>query len=539
MNPGPPRGARPGHAAAARALALGLFVSLGGCAVNPVTGERELALMTESEEIQRGREYYPLALQQSGGVYRDPALEAYVGDVGRRLAAVSHRPGLAYQFRVANASTSNAYALPGGPIGIHRGLLVELENEAQLAAALAHEIGHVAARHSVRAVTRAALANLAVLGAGVAAAKAGVDVPTVLELGQITSELVLTHYSREDEVEADRLGVQYLARAGYDPLGMAQLQALFLRKAAGQAPGWLDNLFRSHPPSRERYDAVQAEVQRLRAAGAGGRLDAERFAAATRALRDTHQVYLLADEATRLEAQGASHEAEARLREAIARDSRQAPFWTMLGAMHVRRWDLQGAEEHLRRALFLDEEQFRAHYYLGVIANHRRRHGLALAALDRSLALLPTRPAAYHKALAHEALGQEEAAAASYRDVLQAGADDELARHAQRRLEPFQLRTTPWELVTVTSVSWRQHPPSHHVVHTVRVTNRSTRTVAYPRLEIEYADRKGRSLARKDALLPLTLRPGESATVPGVGAWAVPGEVHRVTLRIVAVSASR
>lgn len=520
------------------AVAL-LLLLLGACAINPVSGKRDLVLMTEGEEIRRGREYFPFTLQQSGGVYRDTDLDVYLNEIGQRLAAVSHRPALAYEFRVANTSTINAYALPGGPIAIHRGLLVELQNEAQLAAVLGHEIGHVAARHSVRAVTRSALANLGLLGVGLAAASAGIDPSTAMALGQIPGALVLTRFTREDEREADRLAIQYMVRADYDPVGAVQLHELFLKKVDRQASGWLEDLFRTHPHSRERYEAARGEAERLLGEGRAGSLGSDRFAESTARLREKHQLYLVADQAERLLARGMSHEAEAKFREAIARDPEQAPFWTGLGAVQLKQGDLRGAEEALRRAVRLDDEQFRAHYYLGVIASRQQRYGTAIEALGRSIELLPTRQAVYQKAVAHDALGQDAVAAAHYRSVLMASDGDDLARETRQRLEPIQLRLTPWELVTVTSVSWQQEPTSRQIVHTARVANRSSRSVAYPRLRVEYASRKGRGLGKEEVVLALTLRPGESVTVQGVGNWAVAGEVHHVSMQIVAVSISR
>lgn len=357
---------------------LALLVLLVGCAINPVSGKRDLVMMTEAEEIRRGREYFPLTLQQSGGIYRDPALAAYIGEVGRRLVAVSHRPALAYEFRVANTSAVNAYALPGGPIAIHRGLLVELRSEAQLAAVLGHEIAHVAARHSVRAVTRAMLANVALLGLGVAAPSVGIDPSTAIAIGQMSGAVVLTHFTREDEREADRLGIQYMARAGYDPAGAVQLHEIFLRQADGRTSSWLEGIFRTHPHSRDRVEAARAEAERFRREAKGRWLEGDRFEARTAPLRQKHPLYLIADEAERLRARGLGHEAEARLREAIARDPGEAPFWTTLGSVQLERGALRDAEDSLRHAVRLDDEQFRAHLLPGPArhppAASRRRH---------------------------------------------------------------------------------------------------------------------------------------------------------------------
>ena len=139
------------------------LAGLAGCAVNPATGRTELALIpvSTSQEIAIGEKTFPQAVQQMGGEYPDARLAAYVNQVGLRLGRASQRPDLPYQFKVVNDSTPNAFALPGGFIAITRGLLINMDNEAQLAAILGHEIGHVTARHAVQGLQRGALLNVA------------------------------------------------------------------------------------------------------------------------------------------------------------------------------------------------------------------------------------------------------------------------------------------------------------------------------------------------------------------------------------------
>ena len=140
---------------AGRALLLSLCVTAIGCAVNPVTGENELSLVSVSQEIAIGEQQYGPSQQSQGGLYYlDPGLQSYVADVGMKLAKVSHQPDLPYEFVVINSAIPNAWALPGGKIAVNRGLLTELEDEAQLAAVLGHEIVHAAARHSAAQMTR-------------------------------------------------------------------------------------------------------------------------------------------------------------------------------------------------------------------------------------------------------------------------------------------------------------------------------------------------------------------------------------------------
>ncbi|NOY12799.1 MAG: M48 family metalloprotease, partial [Deltaproteobacteria bacterium] len=201
-----------------RSLCLLIFFAiLAGCAVNPVTGRNELAIMsvTPEQEAKLGKESFDQALQTMGGIYPDASINAYVDRVGQRIARRSHRPALHYTFKVVNDSSPNAFALPGGFIAVTRGLLINLEDEAQLAAVLGHEIGHVTARHSVQGMQRSTLLGMTV---GLMGALAGEEYgKLVSDIGGVTANLVDKSYSREQEREADRLGIDYMVLAGYAP----------------------------------------------------------------------------------------------------------------------------------------------------------------------------------------------------------------------------------------------------------------------------------------------------------------------------------
>src|SRR3970282_153177 len=192
-------------------LAVGVY----SCAVNPVTGRSEFALVSfsEEEEVALGAKAYTPAVQQQGGFYRDRAREESIQSVGMRIARVSHRPNLAYRYRVLNSSVPNAFALPGGFIVINRGLLVGLKSEAELAAVLGHRTGHVNAKHSLAGYQRALASN--VLLAGVSIATGGST--GLMELSGITASLVNNGFSREQEREADWLGVDSMGRGRAHP----------------------------------------------------------------------------------------------------------------------------------------------------------------------------------------------------------------------------------------------------------------------------------------------------------------------------------
>jgi len=242
-------------------LAAGALL-VTACSTNPVTGESDFVLMSESQEISLGRQYSVQVLKEMPE-YEDAALGELVQRVGDRLAANSHRPELIYRFTAVNA-----FALPGGYIYITRGMLAYLNSEAELAAVLGHEIGHVTARHSVRQQSTATAAGL--LGAVVAAAT---GVPGVDTLTNLASTAFVRGYGREYELEADRLGAQYLARSGYDPEAMLEVVGVLKNQEAfevatakreGREPAAYHGLFATHPDNDARFQEVVAAAGKYR-----------------------------------------------------------------------------------------------------------------------------------------------------------------------------------------------------------------------------------------------------------------------------------
>ena len=247
-----------------RAIGLILLaVFIVGCSVNPVTGKNEFSLVSADQEISLGQQNYKPSQQAQGGrYYIDPNLQYYVSEVGKKLAAVSDQPNLPYEFVVLNNSVPNAWALPGGKIAINRGLLLHLNNEAELAAVLAHEIVHAAARHSAKQMTRGTL-----LGAGTQILGMAVGDSSYAQLANTATQLggaaFMARYGREAELESDAYGMKYMARAGYDPQGAVTLQQTFVKLSQGKNPGFLEGLFASHPPSQARVDANRELAETL------------------------------------------------------------------------------------------------------------------------------------------------------------------------------------------------------------------------------------------------------------------------------------
>ncbi|MDZ7339076.1 MAG: M48 family metalloprotease [candidate division KSB1 bacterium] len=230
----------------ALACTLAGLVLVVSCAVNPVTGKRDFMLLTEADEIQLGKQT-DHEVVATYGVLEKPELQAYVEDLGRRLARVSHRPHLPYSFKVLDSPVINAFAVPGGFIYLTRGILAYLNDEAELAGVMGHEIGHVTARHTAKQYSKAMLAGLGLeIGKGLST-----EFRKYAPYVEFGVSMLFLKFSRDDERQADELGVTYSTKAGYDATHMANLFVTLERLQPSSAQG-LPDWFSTHPnpPSR-------------------------------------------------------------------------------------------------------------------------------------------------------------------------------------------------------------------------------------------------------------------------------------------------
>lgn len=236
-------------------LILSLMMS---CAINPVTRKPEFVLMSETQEIEMGREMDPKILQEYG-YYQDEALQTYINRLGQELAGVCDRPDLSYQFKVVNSSMINAFALPGGYVYVTRGLLAYVNTEAELAGVLGHEIGHITARHAVRQYTKAQTYQFGILAASIV-------YPEMSQLGQFADFVamaIIQGYGRNNELQADRLGIKYASSTGYDPYCVSSFMKTLdnIEEATGKK-GY-HGLFSTHPETVDRITKANEAAQTI------------------------------------------------------------------------------------------------------------------------------------------------------------------------------------------------------------------------------------------------------------------------------------
>ncbi len=367
-------------------IALTLITT--GCGTNPVTKKREFQLVSEKQEISIGQQNYSPARQSQGGDYViDQELTAYVQSVGNKLTAVSDRQ-LPYEFVVLNNSVPNAWALPGGKIAFNRGLLYELNSEAELAAVLGHEMVHAAARHGAQSMERGVLLQGAIMAVGLSAQDSNYA-NLIVGGAQVGAQLISTKYGRDAESEADLYGMQYMKRAGYDPTAAVALQETFVRLSKDRNSNFLEGLFASHPPSEERVAANKATLAQL---GAGGEWGKEIYAQKVSKLKATQAAYKAYDDGVKALAMKDIPQATSLAKQAIAGEPREARFQELLGDIALSQKKGQEALGYYESAIKMQPDYFKPHIQSGIALYNLGRKAEAERYLTRSIELLPNAP---------------------------------------------------------------------------------------------------------------------------------------------------
>ena len=408
--------------------------SLTGCVTNPVTGASEVGFVSTAQQIDIGEQQYGPAQQMQGGQYVvDPELADYVSHVGNKVAVFSNID-LPYEFVILNSSIPNAWALPGGKLAINRGLLVELRNEAELAAVLSHEVVHAAARHGAKQIERNMLLQGAVAVTSISVQGSGLG-NTITQSAQMAANLVNTKYGRDAERESDYYGTRMMAKAGYDPYAAVTLQETFLKLSEGREANWLEGMFASHPPSAERVSNNRALVETMRSEGiSGGEYGADRYQNATRQLRADSAAYADHDAGRRALLDGDLEEALRLVQQALAKQSAEPSFHALRGDIRYQQDRFGDAIINYDRAIDRDAGFYAYYLSRGMAHVEQGERAAAKSDLNASVELLPTTIAYLQLGKIAEAEGNVDLASRYYQAAGQSSgpvAEEARARYAR------------------------------------------------------------------------------------------------------------
>lgn len=417
-------------------IGAGAAAGLSGCATSPVTGETILVGMSEAQEKQADAQVAPHQFSQDLGAIQDEAVNRYVAGVGQRMGALTHRPQMPYSYRVLNANYVNAYTFPGGAMGVTRGILADLDDEAQLAALLGHELGHVNARHAAQRQGQNLIAQAALAGLNVAAQNA--DWGGLMNIGgQIGASALLASYSREHEREADALGQEYLVKAGYPATGMVRLHQLLVAEEK-TVPSLLQTMFSTHPMSSERMQAAQAAADsRYRISNS---LDArrERFMDSTASLRRIRPTIEACKNGETAMAAKQYAKAQAEFQTALAKTPRDYASNLRMAQCLQAQGQTARAVSYADSAREIYPQEAQAYKLAGVLAMQQRDAGRAFQNLDRFDRLLPGDAGiTFLKGVSLEGMGDRRAAAQHYAAYLRQSQQGNAAQYSYNRLKAW------------------------------------------------------------------------------------------------------
>jgi len=408
---------------------------VAGCATSPVTGKPQLMLVSEEEEIQVDKQYSPLQFSSDYGTVRDKALREYVSDVGKNISSRTHRPKMPYSFWVVNATYVNAYAFPGGSIACTRGILLDLDNEAQLAALLGHELGHVNARHTAQQMSKGSITQVFVGGLSVLAGVAGGGLGQVAaQLGTIGAGALLASYSRDNEREADALGMEYMVKAGYDPKGMVGLMDM-LRSLNKNKPSAIELMFSTHPMSDERYATAVKRVKEDYPKAASLPVYRERYMDNTERLRAQKDAIEEMQKGEQLMANKKFTEAERHFKKALNEAPEDYAGLVMMATCQLVQKDYREGLRYAEEAQSVYPREAQAHHLSGFAKIQTKDYEGAYEEFSTCEKLLPANPnSIFFKGYALEGMRKREEAAKEYTRYLKIVQEGQYAQHAYKRL---------------------------------------------------------------------------------------------------------
>ena len=411
---------------------------LSGCAVNPVTGERQLMMVSRDQEIQIDRQHSPHQFSADYGISSDKGLNAYIDGVGKRLLPAVHRRDMPYSFRCVNAVYINAYAFPGGSIALTRGILLKLENEAELASLLGHEMGHVNARHTAEQISKSTISSLLVGGvtAALSAGDSGLE-GLARQLGMVGQEMLLAHYSRDNERQADALGNEYMIRGGYSTQGfvglMEMLDSMHKKKSSAASV-----LFSTHPMGSERYRSAKERAAGMYKTSKSLPLNRDRYMDATAGIRAKKTSIEKLQEAEAFMRKQAYDKAETYYRQALKGLESDYAANLMTAKCLLVQKKYSAAADFCDNSVRIDPEEAQARYVSGLANLNMEKYPEAFGQFNKYDALLGGNPqVTFFKGYCLERMGREEQAAQQYKAYLNSVQQGKYAVHAYNRLKEW------------------------------------------------------------------------------------------------------
>jgi predicted Zn-dependent protease len=405
------------------------------CATDPVTGKKQFMLISEDTEKQIDRQYAPLQFSTDYGAMQDSQLNSYVSQVGNKMAAASHRPHMPYSFRVVNATYVNAYAFPGGSIAATRGIMLSLENEAELASLLGHELGHVNARHSAEQMSKGQLTQALVGGISVLAGTQSAALGDLAgQLGQISAGALLASYSRDNEREADALGMSYMVGAGYGSEGFVGLMEM-LNSLSKHKSTTVDLLFATHPMSQERYDTAVQTANTKHKAALKGPLYKERYMDHTAGLRAKKEAIEEIQNGEKMLAARKYEAASDHFRQALKKAPDDYVALCMMSISNLAQKQYAVGRQYAEMAQTAYPQEAQAYHLSGYANVQLKDFENAYEEFSAYERLLPGNPnTIFFKGYCQEGMNHIEQAANEYHRYLQVVRQGQYAQHAYKRL---------------------------------------------------------------------------------------------------------
>lgn len=412
--------------------AAGFVVS---CASNPVTGKSQLMLVSEQEEIQMDKMFSPQQLSSDYGTIQDNDMARYIQSVGNKMVPATHRPKMPYHFHIVNATYVNAYAFPGGTIACTRGILLNLENEAMLAALIGHELGHVNARHTAEILSKSKLTSALVGSVGMIVGSYNQNYGGIAaQLGMLSSGALLASYSRDNEHQADDLGMKYMVKAGYSPEGMVGLMDM-LQNMSKHKMSAAELLFATHPMSDERYKTSVKTARKKYGKAKANPIFRERYMDSIANLRKIKSAIVKMQDGDALMAKAKYAEAESQYAQALKIVENDYTGLIKIAQSQLVQKKYQDAGRNIQLAKKAYPQEAQADYLGGFVKLNLKQYESAYKDFDAYEKKLSGNPnVVFFKGLSLEGQERIEPAAQNYKQFLQYVQEGKQAQYAYKRL---------------------------------------------------------------------------------------------------------